>query len=325
MNVLVTDHSFPDLAIEERLLGELGATVTLAPTGEEAELIELAPAADAILTNWRPVTAAVLDAAPRCRTVARYGVGVDNIDVAHATELGIVVSNVPGFCTDEVADHTIMLLLALVRGLMPLAADIKAGGWDNRAGGLPWRLRGKTLGLVGLGAIGEAVAVRARALGLDVIAYRRSGAPGPAGIRVVTALPDLLAAADVVSLHLPLTPATRGLIGAAELAAMKDGALLINTGRGGLVDTKELLAALDAGRLGGAGLDVTDPEPPPPGHPLRDHPRVVLTPHSAFYSAGSVAEVSTRAAGHVVQALRGRAPDHVVNPEVLDSPRLRLA
>jgi D-3-phosphoglycerate dehydrogenase len=324
MNVLVTDHSFPDLSIEERILGELGAAVTLAPPGAEPELLERAPSADAILTNWRPVTAAVLDAAVKCRTVARYGVGVDNIDVAHATELGIVVSNAPGFCTDEVADHTIMLLLALVRGLVPLTADIRAGGWDNRAGGLPWRLRGRTLGLVGLGAIGEAVAHRARALGLEVVAYRRSAAPGPEGVRTVAALPELLAAADIVSLHLPLTPATRGLIGAAELALMKDGALLINTARGALVDTAALLRALDEGRLGGAGLDVTDPEPPPPGHPLRDHPGVIVTPHAAFYSAGSVAEVSTRAAGHVAQVLRGEVPDHVVNPEVLDSPRLRL-
>jgi D-3-phosphoglycerate dehydrogenase len=324
VNVLVTDHSFPDLSIEERVLAELGAGLTLAETGVEAELVELAPDADAILTNWRPVTAAVLDAAVKCRTVARYGVGVDNIDVAHATELGILVSNAPGFCTDEVADHTIMLLLALVRGLVPLTSDVRAGGWDNRAGGLPWRLRGKTLGLVGLGEIGVAVAERARALGLEVVAYRRTPAPAPAGVRVVTALPELLASADIVSLHLPLTPATRGLIGRAELALMKDQAILLNTARGALVDTEALLEALDAGLLGGAGLDVTDPEPPPAGHRLREHPGILLTPHAAFYSAGSVAEVSTRASGHVAQVLRGEVPAHLVNPEVLDSPRLRL-
>ena len=324
MNVLVTDHSFPDLSIEERVLAELGAGLTLAETGVESELIELAPDADAILTNWRPVTAAVLDAAVNCRTVARYGVGVDNIDVAHATELGILVSNAPGFCTDEVADHTIMLLLALVRKLVPLTSDVRAGGWDNRAGGLPWRLRGKTLGLVGLGAIGEAVAHRARALGLDVVAYRRSAAEGPEGVRVVTALPELLATADIVSLHLPLTTRTRGLIGRAELAMMKDQAILLNTARGALVDTEALLEALDGGRLGGAGLDVTDPEPPPAGHRLREHPGILLTPHAAFYSAGSVAEVSARASGHVAQVLRGEVPTHLVNPQVLDSPRLRL-
>lgn len=322
--VLITDTGNPGLDVEQRILGAIGAALLIAKTGEEAELIELAPRADAILTNWRPVTVAVLDAAVTCRTVGRYGVGVDNIDVAHATRLGIAVTNVPGFCTDEVADHTILLLLALARRFGPLTADLRSGGWDHRVAGLPVRLRGKTLGLVGFGAIAQAVAVRARALEMEVIAYRRTAGAGEGAVRVTTSLPDLLSAADVVSLHIPLTESSRGLIGAAELAAMKDTAYLINTSRGGLVDTAALMWALDEGRLAGAGLDVTDPEPLPPAHPLRTHPAAIVTPHAAFYSDGSVAEVAERAARHVVQALRGEVPDDLVNPEVLQSPSLRL-
>jgi D-3-phosphoglycerate dehydrogenase len=324
LTVLVTDYAFPDLDVEERVLRAVGARLLVAPPGAEDELAALAPQADAILTNWRPVTARVLDAATRCRTVARYGVGVDNIDVAHATELGIAVTNVPDFCTDEAADHTLLLLLALARRFVPLTGDVRRGGWDNQAGGMPIRLRGRTLGLVGLGAIGSAVAARARALGMDVVAYRRSG-QGRDGVRVTTSLPDLLASADVVSLHVPLTGATRGIIGAAELAAMKDTAYLVNTARGGLVDTAALVRALDEGRIAGAALDVTDPEPLPPGHALRDHPAVIVTPHAAFYSDGAVAELAEKAAGNVARILRGEIPATVVNPAVLTAPGLRVA
>jgi D-3-phosphoglycerate dehydrogenase len=322
LTVLVTDYAFPDLAVEQRVLGEAGAGLLVATTGDEDELVALAPRADAILTNWKPVTAPVLDAAVRCATVARYGVGLDNIDVAHATLLGIPVTNVPDFCTDEVADHTLLLLLALARRFVPMTDELRRGGWDNQSGGMPLRLRGTTLGLVGLGAIARAVAVRARTLGMDVIAYRRSEG-GPDGIRVTTSLPELLASADVVSLHVPLDASTRGIIGAAELTAMKDTAYLINTSRGALVDTAALVRALDVGVIAGAALDVTDPEPLPAGHPLRTHPAAIVTPHSAFYSDGSVAELAEKAARNVAQILRGQIPATIVNPEVLDSPRLR--
>jgi D-3-phosphoglycerate dehydrogenase len=322
--VLVTDNGNPDLSVEDRVFGSIGAKLLLARTGDEAELVELAPQADAILTNWRPVTGAVLNAAVKCRVVGRYGVGLDNIDVEHATRLGIAVTNTPGYCTDEVADHTILMLLALARKFAPLSADLRAGGWDHRAGGLPVRLRGKRLGLVGLGAIGRAVAPRARALGLDVVAFRRTPADVP-GVRITGNLAELLSTSDFVSLHLPLTEATHVLIGEAELATMKEGSYLINTARGGLVDHTALLHALAQGRLAGAALDVTEPEPLPVGHPLRGHPAVIVTPHSAFYSDGAVTEVAERAARGIVRALRGEIPDDLVNPEILASPALRLA
>jgi D-3-phosphoglycerate dehydrogenase len=311
--VLVTDHAWPHLDVETAVLAAV-----------DAELTALARDVDAILTCFATVPAEVLDAAPRCRIVARYGVGLDNIDVARATELGMIVSNVVDYCTDEVADHTLMMILALARRLLPLNRHVAAGGWGAGMPGTSRRLRGRTLGLVGLGAIGRAVAVRAAAIGMRVVALRRSGGETP-GIETVDRLEDLLAMAHVVSLHLPLTAETAGLIDAAAFRAMRPDAWLINTARGGLVDTDALLDALERGELAGAALDVTDPEPLPIAHPLRSQPDVVLTPHSAFASDGSLAELARRAAENVVEVLAGRVPASIVNPEVLRSPALRIS
>ncbi|SOD98027.1 C-terminal binding protein [Blastococcus haudaquaticus] len=322
MRVLVTDVAWPTVDVEREVLAAAGAELVLAPSGEPAELARLAGDADAILTCFAKVTAEVLEAAPRCRTVARYGVGVDNIDVARATELGMVVSNVPVYCVDEVADSALLGILALARRLLPLNRDIVRGGWGRDVPGAGTRLRGKVLGLVGLGVIGSALAARAQALGLEVIAYDLSGRPVP-GVRVVSSLDHVLAEADAVSLHVPLTAATHHLIGAEQLRLMKPTAWLVNTARGPLVDNEALLAALDAGEIAGAALDVTDPEPLPADHPLRRRDDVVLTPHTAFSSDGSLAELATRAAANVVDVLQGRVPATVVNPQVLTSPALR--
>ena len=322
--VLVTDHAWPHLDVETAVLAAADAELVVAETGHLDELTALARDVDAILTCFARVPAEVLDAAPRCRTVARYGVGLDNIDVARATELGMIVSNVVDYCTDEVADHTLMMILALARRLLPLNRDVATGGWGTTVPGTSRRLRGRTLGLVGLGAIGRAVAERAAALGMRVVALRRSGGETP-GVGTVDRLEDLLALADVVSLHLPLTAETAGLIDAAAFRAMRPDAWLINTARGGLVDTDALLDALERGELAGAAMDVTDPEPLPPTHPLRSRSDVVLTPHSAFASDGSLAELARRAAENVVEVLAGRVPASIVNPEVLSSPALRMS
>ncbi|WP_433782161.1 C-terminal binding protein [Actinomycetospora sp. CA-101289] len=322
--VLVTDHAWPHLDVETSVLAAADAELVVAGTGDLDELVALAGDVEAILTCFAQVPAQVLDAAPRCRTVARYGVGLDNIDVARATELGMIVSNVVDYCTDEVADHTFMMILALARRLVPLHRDVVAGGWGAEVPGTSRRLRGRTLGLVGLGAIGRAVATRAAVIGMRVVALRRSGAE-TLGIETVGRLEDLLAVAEVVSLHLPLTADTAGLMDAAAFRAMRPDAWLVNTARGGLVDTDALLAALERGELAGAALDVTDPEPLPAAHPLRSRPDVVLTPHSAFASDGSLAELARRAAKNVVEVLAGRVPASIVNPEVLTSPTLRMS
>jgi phosphoglycerate dehydrogenase-like enzyme len=320
--VLVTDIAWPSADVERQVLAAAGAELVLAESGDAAELSRLAADVDAILTCFAHVTADVLEAATRCRTVARYGVGVDNIDVVKATALGMVVTNVPVYCVDEVADSALVGILALARRLVPLTRDVAAGGWGRDVPGAGTRLRGKTLGLVGLGAVGSALATRARALGLEVIAHDLSGRPA-SGVRLVDSLDELLEQADAVSLHVPLTDRTRHIIGADQLKAMKPSAWLVNTARGPLVDTEALLAALDAGEIAGAALDVTDPEPLPVDHPLRVRGDVVLTPHTAFSSDGSLAELATKAATNVVDVLTGRIPATVVNPDVLTSRVLR--
>jgi D-3-phosphoglycerate dehydrogenase len=324
--VLITDYAWPNLDIERAILAEVDAEIVVAPQGAPDEMVALAKDVDAILTCWRQLPPEALDVAPRCRIVSRYGIGLDNIPVAHATELGIVVTNVPDFCLDEVAEHMLALLFACGRRIVPLVDATRQGLW-NQDGlrGMP-RLRGQVLGLVGYGNIAQAVAERARAFGLQVMAYTPRLTPdalAPWG-RATNDLSVLLAVADYVSLHLPLTPATRGLINGDALAMMKPSAYLINTSRGPIIDEAALITALDAGQIAGAALDVLSSEPPSATHPLLNHPRVIATPHAAFYSEAAIVDLTTKAARHVVQALRGEVPQRVVNPAVLEQANCRL-
>ncbi|MDT7724858.1 MAG: D-3-phosphoglycerate dehydrogenase / 2-oxoglutarate reductase [Actinomycetota bacterium] len=320
--VLVTDYAWPSLDIEREVFAEAGAELLVAETGIEDELVGLAPRADAILTCFQKVTAAVLEAAPHCCTVARYGVGVDNIDVARATELGMVVSNVPDYCVDEVSDHTAALILALTRRVVPFARQVADGGWDSTAFPPMRRLRGQTLGLVGFGAIARRVATKMRGFGMQVLAYSPGLHAGEQTDEVIAAgsLAEVLARSDVLSLHVPLNEGTRGLIDAEALSRMKPSALLINTARGPLVDTTALAGALAAGRLAGAALDVLPHEPPAPDEPLLGMDNVILTPHAAFASLEAVAELQNKAATNVAAVLAGRRPRYVVNPGVYRDP-----
>lgn len=324
--VLVTDYAWPSLAIEEQVLAPLPAELLVAHTGSAEELIAVAPAADAILTCWKPVPPAALEAAPRCRVVSRYGIGLDNIPVEHATRLGIGVTNVPDFCLEEVADHTLALVLACARRVVTFSRATRAGVWDLQAG-LPLpRLSEQTLGLVGYGNIARTVARKAHGLGLRVLAYTPRLAPdalAPWG-EATNDLSHLLANADYVSLHVPLTPSTHGLIDDQALRSMKPSAYLINTARGAVVDEDALLDALSAGRIAGAALDVLAHEPPRPDHPLLTLDNVIVTPHAAFYSATAIADLQRKAARHTAQALQGRIPDNLVNPAVLDQANCRL-
>lgn len=322
--IVITDVAWPTIDIERELADAAGHTVVLAESDED--LLTLAPDADAILTCFRRVPAAVLDAATRCMTVARYGVGVDNIDVVRATERGILVSNVPEFCTEEVADHTLLLVLASLRNLLPATETTRSGGWQTDAGTTARRLRGLVFGIIGFGAIGRAVAERAVAFGFEVIVTSRALAADPtavpAYVRRVVDRETLFAESDVVAIHVPLTSETRGSIGAGELAAMKDGALLVNVSRGGLVDTDALRLEVESGRLR-AALDVTDPEPLPADHWLRSHANSIVTPHVAFASDGSLVELATKATANALTVLAGGLPASIVNPEVLDRPEVR--
>ena len=325
IRVLVTDYAWSSLVRERSILKPLGVELIAAETGDVDELVWLASDVEAILTCWAQVDQRVLDAATHCRTVARYGVGLDNIDVAHATRLGMIVTNVPFFCQEEVADHTMLLVLALARQLKPLIDRSAGGNWGLPKGLTPARIRGKVLGLVGFGSIAQAVVPRARALGMEVTAFQRSPIDQACGrVEVADTLEALLAASDIVSLHVPLTSETSRLIDNGALERMKSTALLVNTARGGLVDTDALLDALDRGAIAGAGLDVTDPEPLPADHPLRNRSNVIITSHTAFNSDGAVADLADQAATNVADVLAGRRPNHIVNPDVIRSDHARF-
>jgi D-3-phosphoglycerate dehydrogenase len=324
--VLVTDYAWPSLDIEREILRDVDGELIVAETGEEDELVALAPRASAILTNWKRVPAAALDAAPDCMVVSRYGVGVDNIPVEHATDLGILVTNVPDFCLEEVSDHALALLLACARRIVTFSRATRDGRWDllGHARGLP-RLREQTLGVIGLGNIGRRLAAKALGLGLRVLAYTPRLEEGSLdGVETTRDLDRLLAESDYVSLHAPATPETRGLIGEAELRRMKPSAYLINTSRGALVDEAALERALREGWIAGAALDVLSQEPPPPDHPFLALDNVIVTPHAAFYSDTAIAELQTKAARNVATALRGEIPEMIVNRAVLERPALRL-
>lgn len=324
--VLVTDYAWPSLDPEREILAAAGCEILVAPEGDEQQLIDLAPEADAVLTNWRPVTGAVLRDATRCKVVARYGVGVDNIDIATASQLGIAVCNVPDFCTEEVADHAMALLLGLWRRVAQFAQQTRDGGWDIQAFGPMHRLRGRTLGLVGYGATAQAVASRAQAFGLSVAAFApsRVGSEPEEGVEFARSLTELLEKSQAVSLHLPATEHTRHLINRETLRVLPEGAILVNTARGALIDESALLEALTDGRLAGAALDVTDPEPPSPASPLRTHPRVLLTPHAAFCSVESIDELQRKAATNVVTALRGELPSTTLNGAEMPTDAIRI-
>jgi D-3-phosphoglycerate dehydrogenase / 2-oxoglutarate reductase len=273
------------------------------------------------------VPPAALDVAPQCLIVSRYGIGVDNIPVDHATQLGILVTNVPGFCADEVSDHALALLLACARRIVPFARATRAGTWDLSAAapGIR-RLRGQTLGLVGFGRLGRALATKAVPLGLEVIAYTPRLSRGPIGPAITGTddLEGLLRQADYVSLHAPSTPGTHHMINQAALRLMKPSAYLINTSRGALVDEGALQVALREHWIAGAALDVLSTEPAPADHPLLGLDNVVITPHAAFYSEEAIEEVQRSATLHVCLALGGDLPPNIINPDVMDQPVYRL-
>lgn len=273
--------------------------------------------ADAILCRQGRVDGTAMDASPRLRIVARHGVGVDEVDLDAARARGLMVTNTPGANSRAVAEHALAGILALAKGLRPLGAIVAGGGWR---GTLQVRdVAGLRLGLVGLGSIGREVARLASAFGMHVAAYdpgapgaasapvARDLSPGAASLSVerVPSLAALLPRSDVLSLHLPLLPTTRGLVGAEELAALPPGALVVNTARGGLIDEAALLAALESGHVAGAMLDVFEAEPPPAGYSLRDHPAVIATPHLAGGTPASLERMGTMAAECIVARLTG--------------------
>ena len=316
--VVATDPHHSDFRGELEELAVIGAEIRIAQCKTEEDVAEACGEADGIMVTFAPVGRRALAGMPRCRVVVRSGVGYDTIDVAAATERKVMVANVPDYCISEVADHAMTLMLCVWRKVAELDAQVRAQGWTGMLRPVR-RLEGQVLGIIGLGRIGRAVAARGRGFGLRRIAYDPY-APADvfSALGVESVSLDVLArSADIVTLHTPLSHETRGFMREEILRQMKPSAILVNTSRGGVVATDDLVRALREGWISGAGLDVFEEEPLPRDHPLRSLPHVLLTPHAAWYSVDSELELRRRCARTVVQALRGEVPATLLNPEVL--------
>jgi D-3-phosphoglycerate dehydrogenase len=323
--VAVADSVFPNLDTAREVLSTIGAQLQLAPEATPEAILRIAAPADALLVTYATITAEMIAQMPRCRIISRFGIGVDNVDIAAATQAGIVVTKVPDYCIDEVSDHTLALLLAAARKIPLANAQVHAGRWEMRAVVPIHRLRGSVLGLVGFGRIPQLVAPKAKAFGLRVIAYdpyAPADVLARAGVEHVD-FSQLLKQSDYVSIHTPLVPETRGLFNAEAFLQMKPTAYLINTARGPIVDEAALARALDAGQLAGAALDVM-PQEPPVGSPLIGRDNVIITPHTSFYSEESLLELQRKASEEVVSVLTGQPPRNPVNPEALESSKFKV-
>ena len=321
--VAVTDSVFPNLDAARGVLSQIGAELHMAEAPTPEAIVQVARTADAVLVTYAKITADMIQQMTRCRIISRFGIGVDNVDIPAATSAGIVVTKVPDYCIDEVSDHTMALLLALVRKIPYANRETHAGQWKMAAVVPIHRLRGTVLGLVGFGRIPQLVAPKAQAFGLKVLSYdpyvskeimAQSGVES-AGFE------ELLEQSDYVSVHAPLLPETHHLLNAAAFRRMKRTAYLINTARGPLVDEAALADALDAGQLAGAALDVLPQEPPQAGLRLLGRDNVILTPHTGFYSEESLVDLQVKASEEIVRALTGQMPRNPVNPEALQAGR----
>ena len=328
LKVVWVDPAFAPLAPEERIFGEAGIEFVYAPCASEEQIIGVAHDADAIMVvlhNY--ISSGILAALPKCRLVVRHGIGVDNIDVRAATELGILVANNVTYCVDEVADLALGLLLACTRKIPLLSQSVHAGVWDGTVAGIGHRLRGSTLGVLGLGRIGRRVARRASGFGLKLLAcdpYIDPSVATELGGKLVS-LDELLAQSDFLTIHAPLTAETRRLIRERELRLMKPTAYLVNTARGDIVETAALVKALQEGWIAGVGLDVIEGVPPiGADHPLLRFENAILTPHMAWYSEEAKLELQEACAWDVVRVLRGEPPLSMVNAEVLQQPNCRV-
>jgi len=305
--IAVTDSPFPSLDPARKALARLDPEYCMAKTPDAEDILAVARDADAILVTYARLPGELLRQLTRCRAIGRFGLGVDNIDLPAAKALGIAVNYVPDYCLREVSDHAMALLLALARKVTFANKLVQSGRWEVAPIVPLRRLEGQVLGLIGFGNIPRALAPKARAFGLQVLShdpYVAAPVLAAAGVEGVS-FDDLLARSDFISVHAPLLPATRGLMNAAVFAKMKKGAFLINTARGPLVDEAALIAALDAGQLGGAALDVLATEPPAKDSGLLGRDNVILTPHTAFYSVEALEELQTKCASDVARVLSG--------------------
>jgi D-3-phosphoglycerate dehydrogenase / 2-oxoglutarate reductase len=312
--IAVTDSVFPSLDPAVAALGRIDPEIRIAKSASESDILDVARDADGILVTYAKLPGELLRQLQRCKVIGRFGLGVDNIDVKAAAALNIAVTYVPDYCLREVSDHTMALVLALARKVPFSNGLVQQGRWEMPAVVPIRRLEGQIFGLVGLGNIPRRVAPKAKAFGFKVIAhdpYVSTAISRELGVELVS-FERLLEVSDYISVHAPLTAQTRGLFNADAFGRMKKGAYIVNTARGSLLDEAALVAALDAGHLGGAALDVVATEPLGNDSPLLGRPNVIVTPHTAFYSVEALEELQTKCATDVARVLSGEKPIYLV-------------
>jgi len=314
--IVITDCDHPSVEIEKKILSEINPELTLETCKTEEDVIAVASDADGIINQYAPFTRKVIKSLNRCKIIARYGVGVDNIDVEAATENNIIVANVPDYCVDEVSTHAIALMLDCAREITFLDRKVRDKKWDFTLAKPLFRTQGKTLGLFGLGRIARMVAQKASGFGFKIIAYDPYISKINGGINLVE-FSQLLTDSDFISIHVPLTVETKHSFGKNELKVMKKTAYLINTSRGPVINEKDLYIALKEKWIAGAALDVMEKEPPDWKDPLLKLENIIITPHISFYSEESYVELKTKVAESVRSVLKGELPRAMVNPQVI--------
>ncbi len=306
--IAVTDSVFPSLDPAKAALAKLNPTFLMSKSANADDILTVAKDADAILVTYAKLTRDILTQLTKCKAIGRFGLGVDNIDLPAAKEKGIAVNYVPDYCIREVSDHAMALLLALIRKIPLSNKLVQSGRWEMPAVVPIRRIEGTVLGLIGFGNIPRLVAPKAQAFGIKVIAYDPFAKPEIFKAAKVESVDfdTLLKTADYISVHAPLLPATRGMMNADAFGKMKKGAYLVNTARGPLIDEPALIAALDSGQLGGAGLDVVAAEPLAKDSKLLSRDNVIISPHTGFYSIEALTELQTKCAADVARVLSGQ-------------------
>ena len=308
--VVVSDQVFPTVDIEQELLAGIDADLVVANGGVE-DVLRVAADADAILNTYLPWGADSIARLTRCKIIARYGIGFDNVDLGAARDAGIVVTNVPDYSVEEVATHALALIMAALRKVVAADRSVRAGEWSVERFRPIRRLSTLTVGLIGYGRIGRRIAAPLEALGARIVVFDPYLTPA-AELPDLLGFDELLGEADIVSLHLPLNDETRGIVGAGAIASMRDGAVLVNTSRGPLVDLDAVAEALHSGKLSAAAFDVFDVEPLDPSR-IEGVPNLIATPHMAYYSEEALEESQRKAATQVIKVLTGQEPDYKVN------------
>lgn len=327
--VVIADYDFGNVDIEREILEAVGAEVIALQSKREEDLFIAAKDCAAMINQYARIGRMTIERMQQCEVIARYGVGVDIVDVDAATEKGILVTNVLDYCTEEVADHAVAMWLTLARRLPDYDRATHKGIWKWQSGQPVYRLRGRTMGVVSFGKIGQAIAERVKAFGVDVIAfdpYLPDALAGQHGVELVSKA-DLLARSDYVLMQAPMTPDTRHFLSDAEFSAMKPGAIVVNTGRGPTIDNKALYRAMTQGHIASAGLDDPEEEPAkrmnwsPSDNPIFTLPNVLVTPHAAYYSEESIRSARVTAATQVAKVLTQQKPDYPVNAAALAAAR----